>query len=470
MEGRGVKAHQPLERIYVEQMWSLIPEHQDRIRRWSPERLGSERRNRLRRLVRVAKDRSRWYRSRLAHLDPDAMTENDLKRIPPMTKDDMMENFDAIVTDRRLSRDLVETHLRAPEGSACLLNEFHVVVTGGSSGRRGIFLYDWDSLCSLALALSRFGLRIEVEGPRAFRGHRVALTGGTGPHLSATVPRLFHSPVGQTLHIPASLPSAAIIDRLNHIRPTTIIAYPSVLYAILVVRSVPQLTIAPRHVWTTGEPLLPEVRRLIEERWGCHVHNIYATAEGVSAASCGKGHGMHLNEDIAVFELVDSSGRPVAPGVLAAKMYVTNLANLVQPLIRYELTDEVALLKEVCPCGSALRRIEDIQGRLDDIFWYDGGLAVHPIALRSVLKLERNIVEYQVRQTQRGVSVSVRLEGHLDAWPLREKLASVLTELGLKQAEVDIIEGTGFEREDSGKLKRFVPLARRLEARRDELS
>jgi hypothetical protein len=75
-----------------------------------------------------------------------------------------------------------------------------------------------------------------------------------------------------------------------------------------------------------------------------------------------------------------------------------------------------------------------------------------------------------VRQTQRGVSVSVRLEGHLDAWPLREKLASVLTGLGLKQAEVDIIEGTGFEREDSGKLKRFVPLARRLEARRDELS
>ena len=63
--------------------------------------------------------------------------EADLERLPVMTKADLMDNFDDIVTDARLSRDLCEDHLeRADE---YLLDEFHVVASGGSSGQRGVF-------------------------------------------------------------------------------------------------------------------------------------------------------------------------------------------------------------------------------------------------------------------------------------------------------------------------------------------
>jgi phenylacetate-coenzyme A ligase PaaK-like adenylate-forming protein len=38
------------------------------------------------------------------------------------------------------------------------------------------------------------------------------------------------------------------------------------------------------------------------------------------------------------------------------------------PLIRYDLTDELRILDEPCPCGSAFRRVEDIEGRNDELF------------------------------------------------------------------------------------------------------
>src|SRR5438874_12809602 len=60
--------------------------------------------------------------------------------------------------------------------------------------------------------------------------------------------------------------------------------------------------------------------------------------------------GMHLNEDVCVFELVDESGVPVKPVERAAKLYITPLFNVAQPLIRYELTDELTVIDAPCAC------------------------------------------------------------------------------------------------------------------------
>ena len=122
-------------------------------------------------------------------------------------------------------------------------------------------------------------------------------------------------------------------------------------------------------------------------------------------ASCSAGRGIHLSDDLFVIEPVDAAGEPVPPGQRATRVLLTNLYNSVQPLIRYELTDEVTVLDGPCPCGSTLLRIDDIQGRLDDAFTYPGGPTVHPFTFRSVLGRERDVVEYQVRQTATGADV-----------------------------------------------------------------
>ncbi len=168
---------------------------------------------------------------------------------------------------------------------------------------------------------------------------------------------------------------------------------------------------------------------------------------------------MHLGEDTAIFEFVDNEGRPVPPGVRAAKMYITNLYNHVQPLIRYELTDEATLLDEPCPCGSVLRRIDDIQGRTDDVFTYAGNIVVHPIVFRSRIGHERNIVEYQVRQTASGAEIGVRTLGPLDTDALAASLENDLAASGLPQPRVAIRTVESLDRQQTGKLKRFVPLS-----------
>jgi phenylacetate-CoA ligase len=71
---------------------------------------------------------------------------------------------------------------------------------------------------------------------------------------------------------------------------------------------------------------------------------------------------MHLADDLVIVEPVDEHGDPVPPGVRSDRVYLTNLFNLVMPLIRYEITDPVTAINGPCACGSAHRRIADIQG------------------------------------------------------------------------------------------------------------
>jgi phenylacetate-coenzyme A ligase PaaK-like adenylate-forming protein len=167
---------------------------------------------------------------------------------------------------------------------------------------------------------------------------------------------------------------------------------------------------------------------------------------------------MHLSEDLLIVEPVDDAGNPVGPGQTASKAYLTNLFNVIQPLIRYEITDEVKLLDEPCPCGSTHRRIDDIQGRLDDRFVYGGGVAVHPHLFRSALSRAASVVEYQVRQTPNGADVLAITSGPLDAERLGAEVAVELGRLGLRQPVVNVRAVGCLERQASGKLKRFVPL------------
>ena len=53
-----------------------------------------------------------------------------------------MANFDRIVTDKRLTRALVEQHLSSAQVGAALIGEYFVLATGGTTGERGIFVYD----------------------------------------------------------------------------------------------------------------------------------------------------------------------------------------------------------------------------------------------------------------------------------------------------------------------------------------
>jgi phenylacetate-coenzyme A ligase PaaK-like adenylate-forming protein len=192
---------------------------------------------------------------------------------------------------------------------------------------------------------------------------------------------------------------------LNELQPTVLMGYSSFLPRLALEAQSGRLRITPRRVIAISEPLLPEARQVIHETWGAPIANGYGMSEGIFTGCCG--HGNHLPDDLCIFEPVDADGRPVGPGELSHRVLVTNLYNHTQPLIRYEVTDQVTLINGTCPCGSSFRRIEDPQGRLDDTFEYADGLSVHPHLFRSALSQQPAVIEYQVRQTRRGATIGI---------------------------------------------------------------
>ncbi|HEX4248697.1 MAG TPA: AMP-binding protein [Pseudonocardia sp.] len=427
---------------------------------WSAGRLAEHRRTELRRLVRTARAASPWHRARLRDVDPDRLDVHSLAELPPMTKADLMANFDEIVTDDRLRLDGVEAYLDSLDGTdAYLLDRYHACASSGSSGRRGVFVYDWDGWLLAFVGLFRHLLRHQA-GPGGGPTRMAVLGAARATHQSATMPQTFSGTAVDMRRFPVTLPLAEIVAGLNEYRPTVLNGYPTALYPLTRAAESGELRIAPSAVLSISEPLLPEIRAALTRAWNAPVLNVWGASEGASAGSCGRGPGLHLSDDLAIVELVDRQGRPVPPNQLAAKVYVTVLFNHTMPLIRYEITDELMALEGPCQCGSVFQLVDDPKGRLDDTFHYAGAteVLVHPHVFRSALGKRGDVLEYQVRQTPAGADVAVCCEGPVDLAALAGDLRAGLAGLGLPGAEVTVSPVARIERHASGKLQRFLPL------------
>lgn len=82
-----------------------------------------------------------------------------------MTKTDLMANFDDIVTDPLLTFDLVNRHLETVDTNGYLLSRHSPITSGGSSGERGVFVYDWEGWAIFGLSVFRHRLRARASDP-----------------------------------------------------------------------------------------------------------------------------------------------------------------------------------------------------------------------------------------------------------------------------------------------------------------
>ena len=456
--------YEVLRQRHMQDMRVAFPAAMERLG-WSARQLEAERTQRLRKLLRIAKEQSAWHRGRLQHIDPDTFTEAQLQDIAPMTRAHLMDHFDEIVTDPRLTLAAANAHLDALQSDAYLLDRYHVSASSATGGRRGVMVHDWEGWADGSSGFARHLVRLSrsVAPGRPIVG---AVIGSQNPmHVSSAMPQTFSDASSANWHrFPVTLPFDAIIDGLKRTQPIVLMSYPTMLRELALAAQSGSLEVSPLAIVSTAEPLLPEIRDAVAAAWPqSRLLNFWGMTEAFPGAfSCGVGHGMHLSDDLLIVEAVDAEGRPVAPGTRSTKIFVTNLYNATPlPIIRYEVTDEVTFIAEPCACGSAHRRIEDVLGRLDDVFAYSDAVAVHPSIFRRYLSYLPQVLEYQVTQTPQGAAIAIRCESDVDVVGLSDSMAEDLQRLGVANASVEISRVEHIERPRSGKFKRFVPLPAR---------
>jgi phenylacetate-CoA ligase len=408
----------------------------------------------LHRLLRYAAEHSPFHGRRLAGIDLTAVDPADLSALPVMTKADMMDGLDDVFTDRRLRTPDVEAALAATGAMPVpILGDYVALASGGSSGRRGMFVFDRAALAAFIGSLSR-----PTAASPGLEGLTIALVAAASAvHATGFVPALTCGggwPFRIEL-VPAALPLAEIVHRLNALQPSALHGYASMVARLAAEARAGGLRITPVSVNTTSEMLLPEMRAAITQAFGVPVVDTFACTEGLVGKTA-PGDDVHVfNTDTCIVELVDAVNHPVPQGVPSAKVLVTNLANLTQPLIRYELADAFVRRPDAAEHG---RLRAQVQGRSDEVLHY-ADADVHPITVRSVIVRTPEVIDYQVRQTPRGVDVSAVTADGLPVDDLVARLRRALADAGLERPDVTVQVVDKLDRHpDTGKLRRFIPL------------
>jgi phenylacetate-CoA ligase len=425
---------------------------------WSRERIERYQNWRLRSLLACARERSPFHARRLQGLDPSRASVADLASLPMMTKQDAQEQWDAIVTVPDLDRGRAERILVDQQWFSYTAGDQQIFSSGGSSGVRGVYVWDWQFFVSVACLAWRTQAREELRGAKVSRPARLAvLEAGVPPHASTPLFDVPTAPGMETVVIAAGAPFDEVLAAVAAARPTHLVGYPTVIGRLARAAMAGELRIEPVRVSTNSEPLLDEDRQAIREAWDAPIHNVWGSTEiGIQAVGCGRGEGLHICEDEVVLERVDDTGKPVGPDQPAVRTLATGLANRTFPFIRYDLGDQVMSLSGECECRSTFTRVADIGGRRDDDFRY-GATTVPAIAFRHVLGTDPRISEYQVAQTAAGADILV--VGNPNVEVLISSLVGALRRYGLPEPTIRIQVADSLPRHQaSGKLRRFIPL------------
>jgi len=420
--------------------------------------------------VAYARTHSAFYRQRYAGL-PGATA--DLRVLPPVTKRELSENFDAWVTDPDVTRETAESFVADPSRIGSLyLGRYVAISTSGTTGAPSILLQDRGAISAyLALLLVRrlpglipFG----TLGRFARNGARTATVVATGGHFASSVvdalvrgahPRLYRR--NRTFSLMEPIPT--LVGALNAFRPAVLGSYPTALTVLAEEQASGRLRIAPAVVLSGAERLSAPRANRIATAFGCAVRDTYAASEFMGIAfDCRYGR-LHVNSDCVILEPVDASGAPVPDGQPSHTTFLTSLVNRIAPLIRYDLGDSVTMLPGDCRCGSRLPGIRPL-GRRDEVLRI--GLAdgtsrpLLPLVLATVIEEAQGIMQYQVLQTgPRRLEVRVAEAPGCDRAvacnAVLRRLGDYLASQGLVEVTIDLAPDPPRSDTAGGKLRQF---------------
>jgi phenylacetate-coenzyme A ligase PaaK-like adenylate-forming protein len=316
----------------------------------------------FRALIRHAGARSPYYANiiRERRLDLDTCSPGDF---PALTKAILMANFDAIVTDRRVSKQVIAEFLsRSTDPKEQLFNELTVMHTSGTSGEVGYFLYSPADFSRLRAAARRNRKLFRGQFPRLglrLRRIRVAFYGATGGHFAgvtgvASMQRGLGKLCIDARAFEVNTPLPEVVAGINAFAPDALWGYTTALKMLGDEQRAGRLRIKPKALIATGEMVTqPDLRFLSESFDAARALSMYACTEHMMLGiSNPDGDTMTLLDDNVIFEFYDDHS------------LITNLFNYTLPLIRYRMSD---ILRPVSAPQARRIVIQNLVGRTEQM-------------------------------------------------------------------------------------------------------
>jgi phenylacetate-CoA ligase len=300
--------------------------------------------HRFRSLVRHASVHAPYYANiiRERGLDLETCRPADF---PVLTKTLLMANFDAIVTDPRISKQVVADFLtRSSDPAERLFDKITVTHTSGTSGEVGYFLYapaDRMRMRAMSMRNRRVFRHLFPRRWPGLRRIRVGFYGATGGHYAGVtgvasmqrgVARLLVN--AQAFEVNTPLPS--VISGLNAFQPDVIFGYTTALKILAEEQRAARLRIRPMAIMATGEMVTKADMSFLSEAFGgATASSIYACTEHMMmGVSNPDGETMTLTDENLIFEIFEDH------------TLITNLCNYTMPLIRYRMSDILRVVSE----------------------------------------------------------------------------------------------------------------------------
>ena len=331
--------------------------------------------------VRHVYDNVPYYRDLMTKkgLTPDDIHGiEDLHKLPFLTKDDLRDQYP-------------EGFLAVPK-SECV----RIQSTSGTTGRRVVAFYTqndvdlWEDCCARAI-VAVGGTKDDVC--QVAYGYGL-FTGGAGLHGGS------HKVGSLTLPM-SSGNTDRQIQFMMDLGATILCCTPS--YAAYIGESLKERGYKPEDNRLKAgifgaEPWTEEMRRDIEKSLGIKAYDIYGLTEisgpGVSF-ECREQHGMHINEDHFLAEIIDPDTGEVLPEGAKGELVFTCLDKEAFPMLRYRTRDICILTREKCSCGRTFIRMRKPMGRSDDMLIIRG-VNVFPSQIETVLLQEGYSPNYKI--------------------------------------------------------------------------
>jgi phenylacetate-coenzyme A ligase PaaK-like adenylate-forming protein len=377
-----------------------------------------------------------------------------LEELPPVTKPELMARFDEWVADPDITRAEVERFVADPDRAGePFLDRYFVCSTSGTTGEPALFVHD-----RAAMEIYRsFSIRADLMwlSPDDWlsltgRGFRWAAVVGTGGHFGGEAWMEYERRRSwwrrRTYRVfSVQQPLAILTRQLEDFDPAIVTSYPSAAALLAEEQSAGRLHLRPAVFETSGESMAPTVRNLLQATWGKAVRNVYATSEfNPLAFECDEGW-LHVNSDWALLEPVEADHSPTPSGTASYTVLLTNLANRVQPIIRYDLGDSVLERHGPCPCGSPQQAVR-VMGRRDDLLVLETPngqeVTLVPLAVGSVVDGSPGVYRSQlIRAGPRSLRLRMEVRSGADpqaAWEeVTARLRDYLARQGLPTTRIE---------------------------------